>query len=92
MAKLNERNKYIICSYEIMEAWPDSGALKVNKMYGDLFTAFWNEGRAKFRFEGRIIYARMTPPWLYGNIVFVHGETAIVSHYSHPESCQQKVK
>ena len=52
----------------------NAGRKTLSKIYGQLFTQMWNEARKTKKVSGRIVYARMTPPWLRHNVTFVHGQ------------------
>ena len=50
--------------------------LSLNNMmtvYGPFFQRLWSICQKKLNWKGQIMYKRMTPPWLLGNIMFLHG-------------------
>jgi len=42
-------------------------------IYGDFFNYIWNISKKDRGWKGRIVYEKLTPPWLRGHVVFLHG-------------------
>jgi len=66
--------QYILCRHSIMNEIGHLGVARIGLVYTKLFTSIWETGRRQSRVSGRITYARMTPPWLRKNVIFIHGE------------------
>jgi len=58
------------------------GRLDVNglaNLYSTFFNALWTRGRTVRRVQGKMVYARLTPPWLTKNTIFMHGPSRNIS-------------
>lgn len=64
----------IICPSEVMAQLSKLDGKSVTEIYGQMFTAIWKKGHEKKLVTGRIIYARITPPWLRVPVVFLYGQ------------------
>ena len=56
--------------------------LRVNEVmsvYGDFFGQLWLLAKDKFGWKGPILYERLTPNWLRGDVVFLHGPNGSLS-------------
>jgi len=73
-ATQNHGPQFIFCRHNVIEEIGRIGVKKLANVYSQLFTALWDLGRRNKRVSGRITYADMTPPWLRGNVIFIHGE------------------
>ena len=71
---VDTRPTYIICRESVMSILKLAGVAKVSNVYAKFFTNMWDTGRKKQKWKGRIAYASMTPPWLPGNVAFIHGK------------------
>ena len=43
------------------------------KVYGEFFHNLWNQSKTKLGWKGKIIYEKLSPPWLKGEVLFLYG-------------------
>jgi len=70
---------FITCRENVLDEIRRLGISKIAEVYAELFNALWEMGRKKRRVQGRSVYAKMTPPWLQQNVIFIHGANGNVS-------------
>lgn len=75
----DERPSYIVCKEEVMRAFEVTDTKSLADFYGLLFSSLFNQARDTGRIHGKIDYAPLAPPWLRGNVVFLHGNNRKMS-------------
>ena len=64
--------KHLPLRNSVMRAVNNLSSNNLSSLYGDLFMQVWPLCKKQLSWKGRVMYKKTTPPWLRGNILFLH--------------------
>ena len=74
-----DRNTYILCSENVMKGLTNLGVDTLADLYATFFQSLWEKGYSQRRVTKKIVYSKLTPPYLRMPVVFMHGPHRSIS-------------